>query len=113
MRDFLRYLFKPSFWTMLYGYNKIWDKDVNQLIDENKDVVVYYNLLTDSCTHCEIDGTYIWIENYPYGYGTGRFESWGRPSRRTIERLHKYLKPHIEKKLSEVNYSFLNKKITS
>jgi hypothetical protein len=83
------------------SYSKGWDKLLNHLMTEHKDDYVFGNVNPlDGKIHTINFGDFVvWIENYPYAFGTP-YEVPGdyvkkvpqyrnvRPSRLTIQRLH-------------------------
>lgn len=77
----LKFILKPRFWLMNERYNETLDRIINKAIDENQIVIV-------DNYHCRIKHLHIWIENYPYSFGTYCRH---RPSRLTIERLMRHL----------------------
>lgn len=83
----LQFIFRPSYWCMLYPYSKEWDRKLNKLLDEERFKEISF------CT--AVLGTQkIWIANHPYAsftpYGIyDRIEV--RSSRLTIKRARKKL----------------------
>lgn len=77
----LKYLFKPSYWIMLNKYNSQIDAFVLNALNKNEITLLdkYY---------CNVSGKKFWIRNYPYNFGNPVGIDF-RPSRRTIELLHK------------------------
>ena len=74
---------------MNYPYNDYWDRKVNSIIDNDEVVELcrFYATLKD--------GKCLWIENYPFSYGTPygyeRYRPCMRPSRSTIIKLRNYI----------------------
>lgn len=108
LKDFFRYLFRPKFWDMMLPYSHNWDMQLRFLLDNAKECKIYFNPISNSYLTMTINDTEIWIGNYPYSYGWNRSEHWSRetrvrPSRRTIERLHKFIE---EKKKEDLKPYF-------
>ena len=78
----IKYLFKPKFWRMEYPYSRQWDDKLNEMLDKENNVRVINEFRAD------VGGIKVWIGNYPYAYGNPELVDI-RPSRATIERLHK------------------------
>jgi len=57
----LQFLFKPSYWLMLYPYNKDVDMIINELLDKYE-----FSELSDSQCRCKLGKADIWVENRPY-----------------------------------------------
>jgi hypothetical protein len=67
-------------------YNEIWDRELNNLLDN-------YKLKDIDNYTATLNGVEIWIGNYPYAYGTVHTNGhYGRPSRSTIYRLRQRVK---------------------
>ena len=94
----VKYIFKPKFWVMLYPYSRQWDIKLNEMLDKENNVRVINEFWGD------VGGIKVWISNYPYGYGDPKTLNI-RPSRATIERLHKA----VEKSVLEEERSFEGK----
>ena len=84
---FFYFLFRPQFWVMSHEYSPRWDAFLNEAMDnaDPKDLAI------GSCI-LKVRGVCVWIENYPYAYGTP-FDCGVivRPSRRTILRLRDFV----------------------
>lgn len=89
MKDFLFFLFKPTFWFMNYPYSKEMDRLAK------RDLKLGFKRADFCCA--EIGMNTYWIANYPYAYGTC-FTSM-RPSRRTI----------YEMKIAEIKFKMKEK----
>lgn len=74
MRDFLFFLFRPSFWIMNYPYSE----DMDRLAIRD----LKMGFKKADLHHAEIGMNTYWIGNYPYAYGASFISV--RPSRRTI-----------------------------
>lgn len=87
----------PSFWIQLNRYDEDWDRFITQAIKHDASVQLI------SAFTITINGYYLWIGNYPYGFGTTepinepKFRYNVRPSRKTIYKLDK----HIQRKLAQ------------
>ena len=83
MKELLRILFSPSWWYMNETYLEGWDIALNEAMDKQSKIkrLDMHNV--------EIDGLLIWVQNYPYSYGTNTSDM--RPSRKTIKRLSDYI----------------------
>lgn len=91
----MRYLFKPSYWIMNNAYSKELDEYMINLAYNNKFESV-------SSYRAKLGGVSIWIENHPYASMIPENLSGVRPSRRTIEALHKkYIKDTLEAELAK------------
>lgn len=75
----------PKFWIMIEPYSREWDEF---LLDKMKNQRMF-TIVSRYVAH--IDGTYIWIEDYPYGAFTRYSGPEFRPARRTIAKLQKWL----------------------
>lgn len=105
----LQFLFMPNYWLMHYRYSKEWDEIVNLLIEKEEPVFEKINSLDGRIYNVSFGEVTIWIQNYPYSYGTPsptvsnykgeRF----RPSRLTIKKLYNFIEP--KKKELELSYS--------
>ena len=78
----IKYLFKPKFWVMEHPYSKHWDIKLNEMLDKENNVKIVSDFTA------RVGGMDVWIGNYPYAYGNPKTLDI-RPSRATIERLHK------------------------
>jgi hypothetical protein len=76
----------PGYWVQNYPTDLEWDKALNTLMDEAKEVHLKSSYRT------EIDGVVIWTHNYPYAYGHcyGRFVT-GLPKVKTRKRLRQFI----------------------
>lgn len=94
----LQFIFRPTFWNMLCPYDKNWDIYLNDLLDKypvklgkKNPINGEYHYVTFNVG--ENEEINVWIQNYPYAYGTkynflvSRDEP--RPSRLTILKLRK------------------------
>jgi len=63
IKEFLAKLFQPEFWMQNHPTSAEWDRELNDMLD-NHSVVIKSNFV------CEIDGVEIWIQNYPYAFGS-------------------------------------------
>lgn len=80
--EFFKYLFRPSFWLQNTETDLVWDKKLNELLDNEKIQDISYATVT-------IGKLEVWIGNYPYAYGSlyNRNDLTGLPKRSTRERL--------------------------
>lgn len=87
----LQFLFRPTFWLMNYPYDKKWDKQLNELMDKFEPEFDRPSSIDGKIAIVKFGGCQVWIENYPYAYGTPydfyRSVDKVRPSRLTILRL--------------------------
>lgn len=97
----LQFIFRPNYWIMNESYSKGWDELLNHLMTEHKDDYVLGDVNPlDGKIHTVSFGDFVvWVENYPYAFGTPyivpadyakkvtRYRN-VRPSRLTIQRLH-------------------------
>lgn len=60
MIDWYRLL--PQYWVQSDPTCKLWDAKLNKLLDEHE-------LLIDGCRG-KLGNMEVWLENYPYGYGS-------------------------------------------
>jgi hypothetical protein len=62
----LKMIFKPSYWHKIYGYDEIWDDELQTLMAMHRfEPLLKYN--GDVNTHyCRLGNVVIWIENHPY-----------------------------------------------
>lgn len=84
----------PKCWIRLCATNKVLDSEINKALDNPKfDDISSYTV--------NLNGMMLWIENYPYAFGSvyGN-DSLGLPSRRTVFRLRDEL---IKFRLMEKN----------
>jgi hypothetical protein len=102
MKDFFRYLFKPSFWQSNTGVSLAWDMELNLILDNVKEIS--FNTHTT-----KIDGVEIWTSNYPYAYGNAREIPGCFPKRRTRERLYNFIQ---YQKLEELKGRYENRNKT-
>ena len=90
---FLRVLFNPSYWILNSPPpNEEWDGELNKMLDNPEFGRI------DSHT-CNLNGKTIWIENFPYAYGSpwANHRYHGKdilPKRRTILKLYDALESH-------------------
>lgn len=77
----LRYIFKPSFWSMLNPYSSSLDGHILKHIENNE-----VKIISEYYVKC--GSASIWTANYPYSYAT--FKGC-RPSRNTIEKLREHI----------------------
>lgn len=99
MKKFLisiQFLFRPSFWIMNHRYNKCWDDFISYIIDNGikPTVIDEFSMVVHVDGDTTSDGVSVWLENYPYAYGTSYSRGGGvraRPSRYNIVRLDKYI----------------------
>ena len=100
----LQFLFRPNYWVMNNRYSKEWNELLNHLMDNFEPVLSEPNPLDGRIYTVRFDKFNIWVENYPYAYGTpyevstelrnkyhGDFSS-VRPSRLTILKLRNLVK---------------------
>lgn len=87
----IQFIFRPSFWLMNDPYSPLWDSQFNKLLDVHE-----FTNITDFTAF--LGDQKIWITNYPYAcfhpYGWLGKEEF-RPSRLTILRAYRKLKPHL------------------
>jgi len=110
MNTFLRnlqFIFRPEFWNLAYEYCPVWDKTLNELLDNNRFEKI-------KCYSGYVDGVYalgdyhIWAENYPYAYARNCFiwknDKRGvveyRPSRLTMLRMRERVKKDLNRRLA-------------
>lgn len=67
---------------MSHPYSREWDIMLNKLLDKEDNVKIVSGFTA------RVGGIDVWIGNYPYAYGNPE-QLDVRPSRATIERLHK------------------------
>jgi len=81
------FVVNPRWWVMNDYYNEIWDRELNNLLDN-------YKLKDIDKYTATLNGVEIWIGNYPYAYATVYTNGhvYGRPSRSTIYRLRQRVK---------------------
>ncbi len=81
------FVVNPRWWVMNDYYNEIWDRELNNLLDN-------YKLKDIDKYTATLNGVEIWIGNYPYAYATVYTNGhvYGRPSRLTIYRLRQRVK---------------------
>ncbi len=81
------FVVNPRWWVMNDYYNEIWDRELNNLLDN-------YKLKDIDKYTATLNGVEIWIGNYPYAYASVYTNGhvYGRPSRWTIYRLRQRVK---------------------
>ena len=57
------YRFLPQYWIQSDPTCKLWDAKLNKLLDEHELIVI-------SNCRGKLGGVEVWLENYPYGYGS-------------------------------------------
>ena len=63
IKDILRVIVTPTCWVRIDQYSKIWDAELNRLLDTCKITNIdEYSVM--------IGGKRIWIANHPYGSGS-------------------------------------------
>lgn len=72
LTQFLTIMVNPSFWIRVFPYSKVWDRELNRLMETN-DFEIYNPLEDDignedyKSTHdVKIGNHVVWICNYPY-----------------------------------------------
>ena len=83
MKWFISIIFnilQPSCWMRNHSYCKYWDAEINKQLDNP--------VFTEFSKHTvKLNGTNIWVANYPYSYGNAMDNSESLPSRQTVRRL--------------------------
>ena len=107
----LQFIFRPDYWVMTESFNREWDEKLNLLMDKFPPVFGPINDLNGKIHTVSFGGVEVWVENYPYGYGTPHSLKGMRPSRVTILRLHKLINAEkITRQLSQGKYTkFMNR----
>ena len=83
MKDFLYFLFHPSWWRMNYPYSRQWDEKLNAALDSGS----FYDYTTYTIKIKELT---LWVGNFPYAcFCPYRHNI--RPSRKTIRRAYNKL----------------------
>ena len=105
----LQFIFRPRFWMMNDPFNQEWDDKLNQLMDKFEPEYGKPNSIDGHVHTVSFDGNVVWIQNYPYAYGTP-YGFWGtspeiRPSRLTILRLRD-LVTETQRKLEHESSSY-------
>jgi len=101
MKNFLKkigekifFIINPSFWFMNYGYSKEWDVTLNFLLDNSE--LLFYDFSYGTIDFKWKEKTIsVWVNNYPYAYGTQYKKGIDRnyrPSRHTILKLSRFVK---------------------
>ena len=91
----LQYILRPSFWLQNRPTCKIWDKKLNDLMDNAKEVKVRDHT-------CHIDGVGVWISNHPYASGSLYPSGYFLPKKRTREKLLRFVEKSLyDKKCSK------------
>jgi hypothetical protein len=105
----LQFLFRPDYWLMQYEYSKEWDTLVNYFIENKEPIFDKVNSIDGKIYNVSFMDVTIWIQNYPYAYGTpsptdSRYKGNKRyrPSRLTVMKLHKFIEP--KKREIELRY---------
>jgi len=85
-RKFLDFLISltPKYWLMSYGYDEIWDKKLNCLLDK-------YNFTRHTQYTAFLGKCEVWVANHPYASFTPPYLDSVRPSRLTIIRAQRKL----------------------
>lgn len=85
----VRIILSPTHWISVYPTNKVWDKKLQTLLENPQFEFV-------SAGRISLNGIQIWIENYPYAYGSKCIETGYTfnkinllPTRKTRIRLRK------------------------
>lgn len=92
----LKFIFIPSYWTMNYPFSLGWDIYLRSLMRDHK-------VIRRSRHTVYLGDQAVWIENYPYAFGTPYVDSKNeiekiRPSRLTIYELKKKIEIDLIKK---------------
>ena len=99
LRDRLYVFYLRHFCWRIYAIDWEWDRELNHLLDCN-----HRFHLGDNGKLILVHKTLIWIDNFPYAYGTKESaytrES-GLPSRKTVVRLHKAVEEYRNELLLE------------
>lgn len=99
--DFYRLL--PIYWTQNTKTSDVWDKHLNHLLDTVGVTSVGYFT-------CKIGDVEVWIENWPYAYGSLYGGGSGLPKVKTRKRLREAVENFIyEKLMGSHNKAFGNK----
>lgn len=101
----LQFIFKPSYWDMLYPYNEHWDKKLNELLDK-------YDFTEINNHTAKLGDNLIWIGNQKYacmelynGYIDRRFRASRLTIQRGLKKLNKAIEDRDNKKMKlEIDY---------
>lgn len=78
----LQVYLNPHNWIRNYQTSSTLSKSINTLLDNGEKILII------SPFEVKLGPHYLWIENYPYAYGSDRYEDI-MPDRQTVYRLHK------------------------
>lgn len=84
--DIIGVIFDPRFWTRNYEVCHIWSDWLDNAMDEKS--------IVERRSRClvKIKNQIIWVENWPYAYGSGDTTfDFGLPRRKTAIRLRRYI----------------------
>lgn len=75
---FLKVITSPTCWFRNYRYNKHWDK----IIRKDLENPIFEKISNNTCV---LNGTCLWISNFPYNSCNPHGKEWvGMPSRKTV-----------------------------
>ncbi len=104
LKEILQIVLTPLCWSRNDPTDMVWDKELNNLMDNQTPTLGQVNPFDDEIYEIEFNSVEVWVANYPYAYGskaldTGGHET-GLPTRTTAFRLRKLEKALREKKFS-------------
>lgn len=86
----LAIVFRPKYWITNHGYNEVWDRELNRLLDEH---IIFTNVSEHTAY---LGNVCIWIANHPYAsfvpYSRHSINPKYRASRKTVYRAYKRLR---------------------
>ena len=94
----------PQYWYQQSETDWEWDRVLNNLLDNHTYVKLGHFVL-------ELDKAEVWIENYPYSFGSlYSFRAiTGVPSVKTRIRLKKFIEGIVQKKYEETRQAYLER----
>ena len=101
----LQFIFRPSFWALRFKFCPEWDKELNELLDNNRFEHIPWDYTPVTGVY-KIGDCHIWVESYPYAFArkTNFFKKGikrtyigaHRPSRLTMLRVKKRIDSDLQ-----------------